>query len=98
MNLFSGVRKPFLFAALALTLMLSGDFLSSSGVVRARAVGAASAHLKYSTVTFYYSDASHTQQIGYRYIDCTAHGTLYGTTSPYYTIENIDACCGTSPC
>jgi hypothetical protein len=99
MNLLSRSRKLFVFAALVLTLMLSGAFLSSSRGGSAHAVSATSATPpRYSTEYTYYSDASHTTEVGSRYINCAGRATTSGTVTPYYTSEIIDVCCGTVPC
>jgi len=90
MKLFSRVRRLFLFAALVLTLMLSGAFHQSSRV------GSTPLYLcnpRYSTWVTYYSDASYTVEIGYRYIRCNGTGTLYGSSSSYQQSEIIDVCC-----
>ncbi|HEV7857958.1 MAG TPA: DUF6289 family protein [Pyrinomonadaceae bacterium] len=98
MNLFSRVRKPFVFAALVLALMLSGAFLSSNRGGGAHEVSATSAYPRYSTEYTYYSDASHTTEVGSRYINCAGRATTSGTVTPYYTSEIIDVCCGSVPC
>ena len=98
MNLFSRVKKLFVFTALALTLMLSGAFLPSSSRGRAHVGSATSAYPRYSTLTTYYSDASQTQEVGSLYVRCNGSGTRTGTSSPYYTVETIDVCCGNVPC
>ncbi|MEA2173554.1 MAG: hypothetical protein QOD00_1146 [Blastocatellia bacterium] len=98
MNLLSRSRKLFVFAALVLTLMLSGAFLSSSRGGSAHAVKASSATLRYSTEYTYYSDASHTTEVGWRYINCAGRATTSGTVTPYFTSEIIDVCCGSVPC
>jgi hypothetical protein len=90
MKLFSRVRRLFLFAALVLTLMLSGAFFQSSRV------GSAPVYLcnpQYSTWVTYYSDATYTVEIGHRYIQCNGTGTLYGSSSSYQQSEIIDVCC-----
>jgi hypothetical protein len=97
MNLFSRARKPFVLAALALVLMLSGAFLPSGSGGRAHEVSAATAY-GYSTYITYYSDASHTVEVGSRYIRCNGRATTTGTVTPYYTSEIIDVCCGSVPC
>jgi hypothetical protein len=97
MNLFRRVRKPFVLAALVLTLMLSGAFPSSSRGGGAHEVSAASA-FRFSVEYTYYSDASHTVEVGWRYINCAGHATTSGTVTQYYTSEIIDVCCGSVPC
>lgn len=97
MRLFSRVGKSFVFAALVLTLLLSIAFLPSSSGGGLREACAASAY-GYSTFITYYNDAAHTTEIGTRYIRCNGRATTTGSTSPYYTSEIIDVCCGSVPC
>jgi hypothetical protein len=89
MKLFSRVRRLFLCAALVSTLMLSGAFHQSSRVGSAPLV----CNPQYSTWVTYYSDATYTVEIGYRYIQCNGTGTLYGSSSSYQQSEIIDVCC-----
>lgn len=96
MRLFSRVGKSFVFAALVLTLLLSIAFLPSSSGGGSRAVCAAA--YGHSTWITYYSDASYTTEIGTRYIRCNGKATTTGSTSPYYTSEIVDVCCGSVPC
>lgn len=98
MRLFSRVRKSFVFAALVLTLLLSSAFLPSSGGGGSREVCAASAQYGHSTFITFYNDAAHTTEIGTRYIRCNGKATTTGSTSPYYTSEIVDVCCGSVPC
>ena len=78
-------------------LMLSGAFLPSSKV-RSTTL----CNPRYSTMVTYYSDATYTVEIGYRYIQCNGTGTLTGSSSPYQQSEIIDVCCpwanGCVPC
>lgn len=97
MNLFSRVGKPFVFAALVLTLLLSSAFLPSSSGGGSPKVCAASAY-GHSTFITYYNNAAHTTEIGTRYIRCNGTATTTGSTSPYYTSEIVDVCCGSVPC
>jgi uncharacterized protein (UPF0333 family) len=97
MKLLSRVRKSFIFAALALTLLFAGAFLPSSSSGGAREVSAASAYGN-STLITYYNDAAHTTEVGSRYIRCNGKATTTGTVTPYYTTEIIDVCCGSVPC
>lgn len=97
MRLFSTVRKSFVFAALVLTLLLSIAFLPSSGGGGSREACAA-AQYGHSTFITYYNDAAHTTEIGTRYIRCNGRATTTGSTSPYYTSEIVDVCCGSVPC
>jgi hypothetical protein len=97
MNLLSRVRRPFIFAALVLALMLSGAFLRSSRGGSAHEVSTVTSY-GHSTEYTYYSDASHTVEVGSRYINCAGRATTSGTVTPYYTSEIIDVCCGSVPC
>lgn len=97
MRLFSRVGKSFVFAALVLTLLLSIAFLPSSSGGGVPEVCAASTY-GYSTFITYYNDAAHTTEIGTRYIRCNGRATTTGSTSPYYTSEIVDVCCGSVPC
>lgn len=99
MKLFSRVKKQILFVALVSMLMLSGFFLpSGSNTVRSTTL----CNPRYSTMVTYYSDASYTVEIGYRYIQCNGTGTLTGSSSPYQQSEIVDICCpsgnGCVPC
>jgi hypothetical protein len=90
MNLFTRVKRSFCLAALALTLVLAGAFLLSS---RVGSTPVSLCNPRYSTWVTYYSDATYTVEIGYRYIQCNGTGTLYGSSSPYQQSEIIDVCC-----
>jgi hypothetical protein len=95
MTLRSRVTRRFVFAA-TLALLLLGAFLPSSRV------SSKAAYPRYSEEITYYSDASHTQQVGTGMIYCNGRGTLTGTSTPYHTEEIIDVCCpdpnGGVPC
>ena len=96
MNLISRLRKPFVLAALVLSLMLSSSFLPSNSdgsTTEACAVG-----YSYSRIITYYSDATYTTEVGWRYIGCNGRATTTGITSPYFTTENINVCCGSYEC
>jgi hypothetical protein len=86
MKLSSRVKRLFLLAALVLTLVLSSAFLPSRRASTATMCG-------YSTIVTYYSDATYTQEIGSRYIECNGRGTLNGSSSPYQQSEIVDICC-----
>ncbi len=90
MNLFSRVKRWVVFA-LPLALLLFGAFLPS-GRVSSKPV------YLYSYEFTFYSDASHTQIVGVRDTKCNGTSTLSGTSSPYYTQEVLDICCGSVPC
>ena len=97
MNIFLRVRKSFVLGVLVLALIFSGAFLSLSRGGSAREVSAASAY-RFSIDYTYYSDASHTVEVGWRYINCAGHATTSGTVTQYYTSEIVDVCCGNVPC
>ena len=90
MNVFSRVKKLFALAALALTLVLASAFLWSS---RVSSTSVSVCNPRYSTLVTYYSDASYTVEIGYRYIRCNGTGTLTGSSSSYQQSEILDVCC-----
>ena len=99
MNIFSRVKRLFALAALALTLVLASAFLWSS---RVGSTSVSVCNPRYSTWVTYYSDASYTVEIGYRYIQCNGTGTLTGSSSSYQQSEIVDVCCpwanGCVPC
>jgi hypothetical protein len=92
MKLFSRVKRSFALAALVLTLALSGAFHPSSRVASTATCP------RYSTLVHYYSDASHTTEVGTRYFLCNGTSTSTGTGSPYYYSEIVDVCCGCQIC
>ncbi len=88
MNLFSQLRKPFVFSALTLALMLSSAFLPP------RTGDASSiACPLYAKEIRYYSDASYSYQVGTGYIYCNGSSTLDGTSTPYRQEDILDVCC-----
>lgn len=99
MNLNSRVKRLFAFAALVLTLMLSGAFLPSSRVSSSSSITAHSARFFPTAVQVtYYSNASYTTEVGIREISCNGTSRLTGTTSQYYQTEVINTCCGSETC
>lgn len=96
MNVFSRVKRSFVLAALVLTMVLASAFLLSSrvGSTSPAVCNPAVCNPPNSTWVTYYSDASYTVEIGYRYIRCNGTGTLTGSSSPYQQSEIIDVCCG----
>ena len=94
MKLLAQVRRPFVLAALLLALVLSSALLPSPG----GGVNATSAYPRYEKEIIYYSDASLTTQVGTGHIYCNGRGTLDGTSSPYYTEEILNVCCGSLAC
>lgn len=97
MNLFSRVRKLFIFAALVSTMLLSSAFLPSQSGGSTTEACAVSGYT-YSRIYTYYSDATYTTEVGWRYIGCNGRGTTTGITSPYFTYENVNVCCGSYEC
>ena len=93
MKLLTQVRKPFVLAALLLALVLSSALLPPKGGVNATV-----AYLRYEKEISYYSDASFTTQVGTGHIYCNGRGTLDGTSTPYYTEEILNVCCGSLAC
>lgn len=98
MRLFSRVKKQFVFAALVLTLLLSGAFLPSSTGGWASVVSASVRAVRYSKEITYYNNAAHTTVVGTGMIYCNGSSTLDGTSTPYRTEEILDVCCGSVPC
>lgn len=93
MNLYPRVKRSLALVALALTLVLSGAFLSPSRVASTATCP------RTSTLVHYYSDASHTTEVGERYFKCDGTATyIYGVGSEYYDSEFVDACCGCQIC
>ena len=85
MNRFRRATRRIVFAvSLALILTLA---LIPSGRV-------SSSTAYYSYQITYYSDATYTQVVGSRFVDCNGHGwPLEGSSSPYQQSEIIDVCC-----
>jgi hypothetical protein len=88
MKLSSRVKRLFLLAALVLTLVVSSAFLKSRET-HSKTV----CDRRYSTIVTYYSDATYTNEIGFRSTQCNGTVTSGGSTSPYQQTENIDSCC-----
>jgi hypothetical protein len=86
MKPFSRVKRPFALAALVLALVLSGAFLPSSRA-------GSKVYCSNSVIIHYYSDASYTVEVGYRYIRCNGSSTLTGSSSSYQQSEIVDVCC-----
>jgi hypothetical protein len=87
------VRRTVFAASLALTLTVA---LMPSGKV-------SSAAAYYSYQITYYSDATYTQEVGSRYVDCNGRSRYFtGTSTPYQQSEIVDVCCrfgsGWVPC
>lgn len=94
MHLFSSLKKPFVFAALTVALLLASALLPS----RAGRVNATAAYVRYSEEITYYSDPGHTHYVGTGIIYCNGRSTLTGKSSPYHTEEELDVCCYGVPC
>jgi hypothetical protein len=97
MKLFSRVTRRFVFAA-SLALMLTGALLPSSSSGHNRGVSAPATYVRYEKEITYYSDPGLTNYVGTGHIYCNGRGTLTGTSSPYYTEDILNVCCGSVPC
>lgn len=87
------VKRPFALVAV-LTFLMLGSFLSSGNRDTANA-----APFRYEQVVTYYSDPQMTNIVGYYNVLCNGMTTqLQGSSSPYYTVENVNICCGSVPC
>jgi hypothetical protein len=95
MNRFARIMRRVVFAA-TLALLLLGAFLPLSGGGYTREVSATA--YGYEEEITYYSDPELTNYVGTCHIYCNGRGTLTGTTSPYYTEDILNTCCGSLPC
>ena len=85
MNRFRRATSRIVFAV-SLALLLTVALMPSGRV--------SSSTASYSYQITYYSDATYTQEVGSRFVDCNGHGgTLEGSSSPYQQSEIIDVCC-----
>jgi len=85
MNRFRRATRRIVFAV-SLALLLTVALMPSGRVSSSTAY--------YSYQITYYSDATYTQEVGSRFVDCNGHGgTLEGSSSPYQQSEIIDVCC-----
>ena len=85
MNRFRRVMRRAVFAA-SLALILTFALMPSGRVSSSTAY--------YSYLITYYSDATYTQEVGSRYVDCNGHSVyLDGQSSPYQQSEIVDVCC-----
>lgn len=85
MNRFRRAARRVVFAA-SLALILTVALMPSGKVSSSTAY--------YSYQITYYSDATYTQEVGSRFVDCNGHGSpLQGSSSPYQQSEIIDVCC-----
>jgi hypothetical protein len=85
MNRFCRAVRRIVFAA-SLALILTVALMPSGRVSSSTAY--------YSYQITYYSDATYTQEVGSRFVDCNGHGgTLEGQSSPYQQSEIVDVCC-----
>ena len=96
MNLLSRIPRRFVFAAI-LSLLLLGALLPLNGGGYTRRVSATAAYGYEEEIT-YYSDPGLTNYVGTCHTYCNGRGVLTGTTSPYYTEEVLNTCCGSLPC
>jgi hypothetical protein len=96
MNRFARITRRLVFTA-TLALLLLGAFFPLSGGGYTRAVSATVAYGYEKEIT-YYSDPGLTNYVGTGHIYCNGRGTLTGTSSPYYTEEILNICCGSVPC
>ena len=96
MNLLSRITRRFVFAA-TLSLLLLGALVPLNGGGYTRVASATVAYGYEEEIT-YYSDPGLTNYVGTCHVYCNGRGTLTGTTSPYYTEEVLNTCCGSLPC
>jgi hypothetical protein len=96
MNRFRRAMRRVVFAA-SLALILTVALMPSSRVSSSAAY--------YSYQITYYSDATYTQEVGSRYVDCNGRSVSFtGSSSPYQQSEIVDVCCrdpggnGSVPC
>lgn len=97
MNLLARIPRRFVFAA-TLSLLLLGALLPLGGGGYTREVSATVAYPMYELEITYYSDPQLTNYVGTGHIYCNGRGTLSGTSSPYYTEDILNVCCGSLPC
>ncbi|MCA1633984.1 MAG: hypothetical protein LC802_09770 [Acidobacteria bacterium] len=72
--------------AASLALILTGALIPSSRFSSSAAY--------YSYQITYYSDATYTQEVGSRYVDCNGLSRDFtGSSSPYQQSEIFDVCC-----
>ena len=84
MNRFRRSMRRVVFAA-SLALILTVALMPSGRVSSSAAY--------YSYLITYYSDATYTQEVGSRYVDCNGHSVyLDGQTSSYQQSEIVDVC------
>jgi hypothetical protein len=85
MNRFRRAMRRVVFAA-SLALILTGALIPSSWISSSAAY--------YSYLITYYSDATYTQEVGSRYVNCNGQSVyLDGHSSPYQQSEIVDVCC-----
>ena len=85
MNRFRRAIRRAVFAA-SLALMLTAALIPSSSVTSSAAY--------YSYQITYYSDATYTQVVGSRYVDCNGISREFtGSSSSYQQSEIMDVCC-----
>jgi hypothetical protein len=85
MNRFRMAMRRTVFAA-SLALILTFALMPSGRV--------SSSTARYSYQITYYSDATYTQEVGSRFVDCNGRSHYFtGSSSPYQQSEIIDICC-----
>lgn len=89
MKLFFRMKKPFVFASLILTLVLSSAFIP----LNAGGVSSSYCRIRYAKEILYYSDASYSNHVGTGMIYCNGTSTLSGTSTAYRQETILDVCC-----
>jgi hypothetical protein len=85
MKRFRSATRRTVFAA-SLALLLTVALMPSNRVSSSTAY--------YSYQITYYSDATYTQEVGSRIVDCNGRSQFFtGSSSPYQQSEIIDVCC-----
>ncbi len=85
MNRFRRAMRRAVFAA-SLVLIMTVALIPSSWISSSAAY--------YSYQITYYSDATYTQEVGSRYVDCNGRSRYFtGSSSPYQQSEIVDVCC-----
>jgi hypothetical protein len=85
MNRFRRAMRRAVFAA-SMALILTVALMPSGRV--------SSSATRYSYQITYYSDATYTQEVGSRYVDCNGRSRYFtGSSTPYQQSEIVDICC-----
>jgi len=98
MNLISKSKKLVAFAALILTLTLSGASLPQKAGVFNTKAGSASAAAHRSIVVWYYSDATYTTRVGIGTFRCNGTSGLVGRSTSFSIEVDNEPCCGNFVC